>query len=141
MKETSRRLTATAPHVLAIKYAILGLEINRKDRVSGLPHKSNESNARLKPFFRLRWRFSDTDLREAAQKQAAYLKAQKVTKTVTIDNFVQKKISQSWLILTSTGAPGVTRTPGTGIRNPLLYPPELRGQALVNLPYLGGSFP
>jgi hypothetical protein len=24
-------------------------------------------------------------------------------------------------------APGVTRTPGTGIRNPLLYPPELRG--------------
>ena len=25
------------------------------------------------------------------------------------------------------GAPGVTRTPGAGIRNPLLYPPELRG--------------
>jgi hypothetical protein len=25
-------------------------------------------------------------------------------------------------------APGVTRTHGTWIRNPLLYPPELRGQ-------------
>ena len=25
------------------------------------------------------------------------------------------------------GAPGATRTRGTGIRNPLLYPPELRG--------------
>ena len=26
-----------------------------------------------------------------------------------------------------TGAPGVTRTRGTRIRNPLLYPPELQG--------------
>jgi hypothetical protein len=26
------------------------------------------------------------------------------------------------------GAPEVTRTPGTRIRNPVLYPPELRGQ-------------
>ncbi len=26
------------------------------------------------------------------------------------------------------GAPAVTRTRGAGIRNPLLYPPELRGQ-------------
>ena len=29
--------------------------------------------------------------------------------------------------LHEASAPGVTRTPGTGIRNPLLYPPELRG--------------
>ena len=28
------------------------------------------------------------------------------------------------------GAPGVTRTRGTRIRNPLLYPPELRGHEL-----------
>ncbi len=27
------------------------------------------------------------------------------------------------------GAPEATRTPGTGIRNPLLYPPELRGHS------------
>ena len=30
----------------------------------------------------------------------------------------------------SNGAPGVTRTRGTRIRNPLLYPPELQGQCL-----------
>lgn len=29
------------------------------------------------------------------------------------------------------GAPGVTRTRGSGIRNPLLYPPELRGQEQI----------
>ncbi len=28
------------------------------------------------------------------------------------------------------GAPGVTRTRGAGIRNPLLYPPELQGQSM-----------
>ena len=31
------------------------------------------------------------------------------------------------------GAPGVTRTPGTRIRNPLLYPPELQGHLLLTL--------
>ena len=35
--------------------------------------------------------------------------------------FLKKKI----------GAPGVTRTPGTRIRNPLLYPPELQGHINV----------
>ena len=33
------------------------------------------------------------------------------------------------------GAPGVTRTRGTRIRNPLLYPPELQGQPFVNLQF------
>jgi len=34
---------------------------------------------------------NDTDLKLAAQKQEAYLKAQKVTKTVTIGDFSTKK--------------------------------------------------
>ncbi len=29
------------------------------------------------------------------------------------------------------GAPGVTRTPGTRFRKPLLYPPELQGQLKI----------
>ena len=37
---------------------------------------------------------------------------------------VVKKIRES----RSRGAPGVTRTPGLRIRNPLLYPAELRAQ-------------
>ena len=37
----------------------------------------------------------------------------------------------------TAGAPGATRTRGTGIRNPLLYPPELRGRSLhLNLNHL-----
>jgi hypothetical protein len=31
-----------------------------------------------------------------------------------------------------SGAPGVTRTPGTEIRNLVLYPPELRGPSMVH---------
>ena len=31
-------------------------------------------------------------------------------------------------VIERIGAPGVTRTRGTRIRNPLLYPPELQGQ-------------
>ncbi len=41
------------------------------------------------------------------------------------------------------GAPGVTRTRGTRIRNPLLYPPELQGQRLnyrTAVPLLSMSF-
>jgi hypothetical protein len=30
--------------------------------------------------------------------------------------------------LKKNGAPGVTRTPGTRFRKPLLYPPELQGR-------------
>ena len=42
--------------------------------------------------------------------------------------------------LDRVSAPGVTRTRGTRIRNPLLYPPELQGQplrfhALAMLPF------
>jgi hypothetical protein len=34
---------------------------------------------------------NNTDLRQAAARQEAYLESQKVTKTVTIGNFVAKK--------------------------------------------------
>ncbi len=37
---------------------------------------------------------NDTDLKLAAQRQEAYLKAQKVTKTVTIANFQEKRANQ-----------------------------------------------
>jgi hypothetical protein len=35
-------------------------------------------------------------------------------------------------VMKRKNAPGVTRTHGTRIRNPLLYPPELRGHCLIN---------
>ncbi len=43
-----------------------------------------------------------------------------------------KRISraQNTELIERIGAPGVTRTRGTRIRNPLLYPPELQGQYL-----------
>ena len=36
--------------------------------------------------------------------------------------------AQNEEVVEMIGAPGVTRTRGTRIRNPLLYPPELQGQ-------------
>ena len=36
-------------------------------------------------------------------------------------------------ITSRNGAPGVTRTPGTEIRNLVLYPPELRGQQFCDI--------
>ena len=36
--------------------------------------------------------------------------------------------AQNEEVIEINGAPGVTRTRGTRIRNPLLYPPELQGQ-------------
>jgi hypothetical protein len=44
----------------------------------------------------------------------------------------QKKmwVCESPNLLKIIGAPGPTRTGGTRIRNPLLYPPELQGQCL-----------
>ena len=41
--------------------------------------------------------------------------------------------ARSVQFLHEASAPGVTRTPGAGIRNPLLYPPELRGHYFVAL--------
>ena len=38
--------------------------------------------------------------------------------------------AQNEEVIEMIGAPGVTRTRGTRIRNPLLYPPELQGQPL-----------
>lgn len=38
------------------------------------------------------------------------------------------KINEKRKLADLIGAPGVTRTRGTRIRNPLLYPPELQGQ-------------
>ncbi len=38
--------------------------------------------------------------------------------------------AQNMEAIEKIGAPGPTRTGGTRIRNPLLYPPELQGQLL-----------
>lgn len=54
-------------------------------------------------------------------------------KGVQIQNTVHKQISDGVTPITHiddvtlNGAPGVTRTRGTQIRNLVLYPPELRG--------------
>jgi len=75
---------------------------------------------------------SDTDLKEASNRQKLYLESQTVTKTVTVVDFEQKKEAiNSDNLLNLDGTPGVTRTRGTRIRNPLLYPPELRGHGLA----------
>ena len=49
----------------------------------------------------------------------------------TIDQNAQRILrAQNTEVIERIGAPGVTRTRGTRIRNPLLYPPELQGQQL-----------
>ena len=53
------------------------------------------------------------------------------------ENFCSKTVSKTDLF--KSGAPGATRTRGTGIRNPLLYPPELRGHT-YSLYILRGFF-
>ena len=39
--------------------------------------------------------------------------------------------AQNMELIEKIGAPGVTRTRGTRIRNPLLYPPELQGHEVI----------
>ena len=47
----------------------------------------------------------------------------------TIEENDQRMLrAQNMQVIEINGAPGVTRTRGTRIRNPLLYPPELQGQ-------------
>ena len=49
----------------------------------------------------------------------------------TIDQNAQRiSRAQNMEVIERISAPGVTRTRGTRIRNPLLYPPELQGQLL-----------
>jgi hypothetical protein len=40
---------------------------------------------------------------------------------------MREQVAKSAVFLRKNGAPGVTRTHGTQIRNLVLYPPELRG--------------
>ncbi len=44
--------------------------------------------------------------------------------------FITSTIYHLFKTLDKSNAPGMTRTCGTWIRNPLLYPPELRGQGV-----------